>query len=103
MYRTWKMDCGYGPYVDLMKQYPLVTDVFLKLDAGSQKVMRAALHFPFAFYSNNNSSSNSDDTFPVQGLTAYFCLCLRITVNLTTAFQPGAWCVCPFKNNFSNL
>ncbi len=33
------MSCGYGPYVDLMKQYPLVTDAFLKLKPMYQPVL----------------------------------------------------------------
>ena len=32
------MDCGYGAYVDLMKRYPHVTDAFLQLKPGYQKV-----------------------------------------------------------------
>lgn len=37
------MSCGYGPYVDLMQQYPLVTDAFLRLEGSYQKV-RACWH-----------------------------------------------------------
>ena len=33
------MDCGYGAYVDLMKRYPLVTQAFLQLKPGYQKVL----------------------------------------------------------------
>ncbi len=36
--RSWKMSCGYGPYVDLMQQYPLVTDAFLRIKPMYQKV-----------------------------------------------------------------
>jgi hypothetical protein len=32
------MSCGYGPYVDLMQQYPLVTDAFLCLKPMYQQV-----------------------------------------------------------------
>ena len=40
------MSCGYGPYVDLMKRYPLVTDAFLRLKEPYQKVpiMLACMH-----------------------------------------------------------
>nr|AND81098.1 ayame triterpene biosynthesis protein 3 [Botryococcus braunii] len=38
--RTWRLKCGYGPYVDLMENYPLVTDVFLTLSPGTQEVIR---------------------------------------------------------------
>ncbi|KAK9915479.1 hypothetical protein WJX75_009807 [Coccomyxa subellipsoidea] len=37
--RSWKMSCGYGPYVDLMQQYPLVTDAFLRLKPMYQTVI----------------------------------------------------------------
>ncbi|CAL8468888.1 g8429 [Coccomyxa elongata] len=37
--RSWKMSCGYGPYVDLMQQYPLVTDAFLRIKPMYQKVI----------------------------------------------------------------
>ena len=36
--RSWKMSCGYGPYVALMQKYPLVTDAFLRLAPSYQKV-----------------------------------------------------------------
>lgn len=32
------MECGYGPYVDLMKEYPRVVAVFLGLEKRYQKV-----------------------------------------------------------------
>ena len=32
------MECGQDAYVDLMKRYPLVTDAFLQLKSGYQKV-----------------------------------------------------------------
>ena len=32
------MECGQDAYVDLMKRYPLVTDAFLQLKPGYQKV-----------------------------------------------------------------
>lgn len=32
------MECGYGAYVDLMKQYPRVVAVFLGLEKQYQKV-----------------------------------------------------------------
>ncbi|KAG7666618.1 putative Squalene synthase LSS [Nannochloris sp. 'desiccata'] len=37
--KTWNMECGYGPYIDLMKQYPLVTTVFQGLDHEYQRVI----------------------------------------------------------------
>lgn len=38
------MECGYGAYVDLMKRYPLVTDAFLQLKPGYQKVRSGLSH-----------------------------------------------------------
>ena len=32
------MECGQDAYVDLMKRYPMVTDAFLRLKPGYQKV-----------------------------------------------------------------
>ena len=37
------MSCGYGPYVDLMRRYSLVTDAFLRLDKPYQKVLHACI------------------------------------------------------------
>ncbi|KAK9826814.1 hypothetical protein WJX81_003825 [Elliptochloris bilobata] len=37
--RSYKLKCGYGPYLDLMRMYPLVTDLFLRLKAPYQKVI----------------------------------------------------------------
>nr|A0A144YEA5.1 RecName: Full=Squalene synthase LSS [Botryococcus braunii]AMV49168.1 squalene synthase [Botryococcus braunii] len=37
--RKWSMKCGYGPYVQLMEEYPMVTGVFLKLDPGPREVI----------------------------------------------------------------
>ncbi|KAI3429253.1 hypothetical protein D9Q98_005350 [Chlorella vulgaris] len=37
--RKWKMSCGSGEYVRLMENYPLVTDVFLRLDQRYQSVI----------------------------------------------------------------
>lgn len=36
---TWSMECGSGAYIDLMKQYPLVTAVFQGLDHEYQRVI----------------------------------------------------------------
>ena len=36
---TWRMNCGYGAYIDLMKQYPLVSEVFMGLDHEYQRVI----------------------------------------------------------------
>lgn len=33
------MECGQDAYVDLMKRYPMVTDAFLRLKPGYQKVL----------------------------------------------------------------
>jgi hypothetical protein len=41
-HRTFTVECGYGPYVDLMRQYPLVTDLFLRLGTPYQKARRPA-------------------------------------------------------------
>nr|A0A142ZC57.1 RecName: Full=Lycopaoctaene synthase; AltName: Full=Squalene synthase-like LOS [Botryococcus braunii]AMV49169.1 lycopaoctaene synthase [Botryococcus braunii] len=38
--RSWKIKCGYGPYVDLMDNYPLVTDVYLRFDEGTKAVIK---------------------------------------------------------------
>lgn len=35
--RSFKLKCGYGPYVDLMRLYPLVTDLYLRLKAPYQE------------------------------------------------------------------
>ena len=37
--RNWSMSCGYGHYVALMENYPLVTDAFLSLDHEYQRVI----------------------------------------------------------------
>jgi len=37
--KTWSMECGDGAYIDLIKQYPLVTKVFQGLDHEYQRVI----------------------------------------------------------------
>lgn len=37
--KNWTMECGAGAYIDLMKQYPLVTKVFQGLDYEYQRVI----------------------------------------------------------------
>lgn len=41
--RSWKIKCGYGPYVDLMDNYPLVTQVYLTFDANTRAVIHISL------------------------------------------------------------
>ncbi len=38
------MECGQDAYVDLMKRYPMVTDAFLRLKPGYQKVITPPYH-----------------------------------------------------------
>lgn len=42
-FRKWSMECGQDAYVDLMKRYPMVTDAFLRLKTGYQKVRLTAM------------------------------------------------------------
>lgn len=38
VHRTWRPPCGYGQYVELIEQYPRVTEEFLKLSKQDQEV-----------------------------------------------------------------
>lgn len=38
LFRDWTMECGTGEYIKLMKEYPRVTDVFLRLPEDHKEV-----------------------------------------------------------------